>query len=141
MSVAHFFKGRLVGRYSQEKMGEYLGTSQPAISRELKKLEQEGFIKKIVRPTKIGNINYYQLGIYEGVYGTDTYTETIWLDEHFTKIYGDKKKYDIENRRKEAAIAMIDSHDDWLDFRILLEDRPESDIDEFRALWDERKSA
>ena len=84
----HFLNGRLVGRYSQDKMEEYLGTSQGAISKYVKELEQEGYIKKIVRPIKIGNINYYQLGICAGE-GTYTYKDTIWLDEHFTKIYDD----------------------------------------------------
>lgn len=137
----HFLKGQLVGRYSQKKMEEYLGTSQGAISRYLKKLEQEGFIKKIVRPTQKGNILYYQFGTCEGKYGEKTYKETIWLDEHFTKIYEDTKEAKAENGRKDAAIALIDFYDNWVDYVMLLEKTPEFDIDEFRLLWDENKRA
>lgn len=90
----HFLKGELVGRYSQVDMAIHLKTSQPRISTYIKKLEAERYIKKIERLTKKGKILYYQVGIWEGKYGTPSYKETIWLDEIFrayTKIAKQKR--------------------------------------------------
>ena len=134
-----FCKNQLGSRYSQEKMGEYLGTSQSRISKNLKELEQDGFIKKIIRPIQKGNILYYQFGTWVGEYGEKNYKETIWLDEHFTKIYDDTKKFEAENKRKDAAIALMDFYDDWIDYINILKTASEVELDELKILWDEKK--
>ena len=105
----HFLKGQLVGRYSQEKIAEYLKTKQSKVSIYLKELEQDGLIKKIVKPTKIGNILYYQFGTWEGVYGEKSYREHIWSDEIFDKYYSAQQKMKQEKRGQENKQTAIDS--------------------------------
>ena len=104
----HFLKGQLVGRYSQEKIAEYLKTKQPKVSTYLKELEQDGLIKKIIKPTKIGNILYYQFGTWEGVYGEKSYREHIWSDEIFDKYYSAQQKMKQEKRGQENKQNAID---------------------------------
>jgi len=105
----HFLKGQLVGRYSQEKIAEYLKTKQSKVSIYLKELEQDGLIKKIIKPTKIGNILYYQFGTWEGVYGEKSYREHIWSDEIFDKYYSAQQKMKQEKRGQENKQTAIDS--------------------------------
>jgi len=104
----HFLKGQLVSRYSQDKIADYLKTKQPKVSTYLKELEQDGLIKKIVRPTKIGNILYYQFGTWEGVYGEESYKERIWLNEIFDKYYNAQQKVKQEKRGQESKQMAID---------------------------------
>lgn len=104
----HFLKGQLVGRYSQEKIAEYLKTKQPKVSTYLKELEQDGLIKKIVKPTKKGNSLYYQFGTWEGVYGEESYKEHIWFNEIFDKYYNAQQKVKQEKRGKEIKQVVID---------------------------------
>lgn len=80
----HFLNGELVARYSQENMASYLFTHRTRISRYAKVLEQDGLLKTIERYTSKGRILYYQVGIWEGKLGTDSYKETLWLDEIFS---------------------------------------------------------
>jgi len=80
----HYLKGDLVGRYSQEDMAKFLNTSQSRISKYVSELEQEGFIKTIKRIVRKGEINYYQVGVWEGVCGKDSYKETLWFDIIFS---------------------------------------------------------
>jgi DNA-binding HxlR family transcriptional regulator len=135
----HFLKGQLVGRYSQEKIGEFLGTSQSRVSKSLKELENDGFIKRIIRTTHKTNILYYQFGTWEGEYGKDTYKEIIWLDEFFVKKYRDAKKSKVEKNKRESAIALMDFYDNWVDYEILMESISEDELDDLRVLWNEKK--
>jgi len=104
----HFLKKQLVGRYSQKKLAEYLKTSQSRISTNLEELEQDGMIKKISKPTKIGNILYYQFGTWEGVYGEDSYKEHIWSDEIFQKYYVAHQKEKEEKSKQETKQMIIE---------------------------------
>ena len=97
----HFLKQELVSRYSQIKLGEFLQTSQSRISKNLKELESDGFIRKIVVTTPKANILYYQFGTWEGKYGTDTYKETIWAHEYFSKCYEEHLEAKVEKRQNE----------------------------------------
>jgi hypothetical protein len=98
----HFLKGELVSRYSQSKLAVYLKTSQSRISKYVHELENDGFMKKIVVSTPIGNILYYQFGTWEGKYGTDTYKETIWAHEYFSKCYEAHQEAKVEKKQNEA---------------------------------------
>jgi DNA-binding Lrp family transcriptional regulator len=105
---AHYLKGELVSRYSQEKMAKYLETSQPRISSYIAELEKEGLIKVIKLPTRKGVISYYQVGVWSGEIGKETYQETLWLDEIFTACYESYRKMRAERRREEAEQEMIE---------------------------------
>lgn len=148
----HFLKGQLVSRYSQKKMEKYLGTSQGAISKYLKELEEDGFIKKIIRPTPKGNILYYQFGTWEGEYGKDTYKEIIWMDEHFTKIIDTAKNKTQEDGNNQATKNMMEYFEKYDDFELFvirvkneiglktgLTEDPKQEREKLRLLWDECK--
>jgi predicted transcriptional regulator len=94
----YFLNGQLVSRYSVKDIAEYNGTSKAAISREIKELENDGFIKVIrINVNKNRTINYYQIGTWNGTWGHASYNESYYLDEHFDNLY-DKHK---SNRDKE----------------------------------------
>lgn len=97
----HFLKGELVGRYRQEDMAKYLNTHQSRISRYIKELEKDGLIKTIKRYIKKGKILYYQVGVWEGKLGTDSYKETLWFDEIFTAYSNVAKQKRGEKRAAE----------------------------------------
>lgn len=88
----YFKKGKLVSSYSQEKISEYFGISQPAISKHIIALSKEGFIKIHKRLTAGGIAYDYELGWYTGKYGTDDYKEYYYLDEHFNKVVENYKE-------------------------------------------------
>ncbi len=88
----YFKKGKLVSSYSQEKISEYFGISQPAISKHIKALVEKGFIKIHRRPTTAGVAYDYEFGWYTGKYGTDDYKEYYYLDEHFNKVVENYKE-------------------------------------------------
>jgi hypothetical protein len=94
----HFLKKELVSRYPQNKMAEYLGTSQSRISKCLIELEQDGFINIIKRPTKFGEISLYQVGVWSGEIGKANYQETLWFDVIFSAFYEAAKAYRDEQR-------------------------------------------
>ena len=79
----HYMKGELVGRYSQEDIASYIKSSQANVSRYLSELEERKFIKKIGRFTSKTKILYYQVGIWEGKFDTDSYEENLWFDDIF----------------------------------------------------------
>lgn len=88
----YFKKGKLVSSYSQEKISEYFGISQPAISKHIIALSKEGFIK-IHKILTAGGIAYdYELGWYDGECGCADYFEYYYLDEHFDKIVENYKE-------------------------------------------------
>lgn len=98
-------KGLLVSRYSQDNLAMYFNTKQPNISRDIKKLKEEGLIKVIkVKSKKIVN-NYIK---YENFYQLGTFTidndgkrlEELFLNQHFAnnKI---KAKEEAEKKAKE----------------------------------------
>ena len=101
----HFLKHQLVCRYSQNNLAGYLQTSQSSISKYLKELEEEGFITVIKRATKIGIINYYQLGTWEGEYGKGSYTENIWLKDIFSMFVLEQKKEKEKIQKEESKKA------------------------------------
>lgn len=107
----HFLKGRLVARYSQKKMAEYFKTSQSQISIRLNKLEKDGLIKKIVVPTKVGNLLYYQFGVWEGTFGEDSYREILWSDVIFSGYYKARKDKEAEQRRQEGYDGLLTDFD------------------------------
>lgn len=91
----YFKKGKLVSSYSQEKISEYFGISQPAISKHIIALSKEGFIK-IHKILTAGGIAYdYELGWYDGEYGSADYKEYYYLDEHFDKIVENYKMTEL----------------------------------------------
>lgn len=96
----HYLKGALVSRYSQKRMAEYIGTSQPRISKYIGELEKDGLIKVIKRPTEKGMILYYQVGFWTGKIGEDSYQETLWFDTIFTKHYEAAKAKRDEVRKQ-----------------------------------------
>jgi len=80
----HYLHGRLVARYKQDAIAEYLETNQGRVSKNMTELTQRNFIKKIYRKMSVGRILYYQLGTWEGTLGDEkTYKEIIWADEIF----------------------------------------------------------
>jgi len=106
----HYLKGSLVGRYSQTDMAGYLNTSQSRISKYINELEHEGFIKTIKRPISKGEINYYQVGVWDGVCGEDSYNETLWFDivfSGYTKIMKQKRN-DSKQLKIQTMIDMVE---------------------------------
>lgn len=109
----HFLKGQLVSRYSQKKMAEYLKTSQSAISRYLKDLEEEGFIKKFTKKTQYGIACYYQMGTWEGEYGKKSYKEIIWHNSIFSLAVLIQQKSELKAKAKLADEEMEMSTQNW----------------------------
>ena len=107
----YYIKGDLVGRYSQKDIAGYLNTSQSRISKYINELEQDGFIKKIKRQVSVGEINYYQVGIWTGVCGEDSYTETIWFDTIFAG-YAEVAKQKRSEHRDGKLQTMIEMVED-----------------------------
>lgn len=108
----HYLKGRLVSRYSQKKLAEYLQTSQSRVNNWLKELEENGFIKILKIKTQYGKLCYYQLGTWTGEIGKEgSYHENIWLDEHFielileNKTLQEKKKVEDDQKRLEEMFG------------------------------------
>ncbi len=106
---AHYLKGELVSRYSQEKIAEYLGTSQPRVSKYIAELEQDGLIKVIKRKTRKGSISYYQVGEWTGKIGNESYKETLWFDTIFTWYYEDFRKKKADRRKQEAEESIMET--------------------------------
>lgn len=107
----HYIKGELVGRYSIEKITNYLGfKSQGYISKLLNELEQDGFIKKIKRQVSIGEINYYQVGVWTGIHGEESYKETLWFDTIFTSYaeVAKQKRSEHRNGELQTMIGMVE---------------------------------
>ena len=107
----HYLKGELVGRYSQADMANFLNTSQPRISSYMNELEQDDFIKIIKRPINKGEINYYQVGVWDGVCGQDSYKETLWFDIIF-KGYTEIAKHKRRESKQLKIQTMIDMVED-----------------------------
>ncbi len=139
----HFLKGQLVSRYSQEKMAKYLKTSQGRISKYVKELANDGFIKIIERPTNAkGSILYYQLGTWEGEYGKDSYKETIWLDEYFLEKYHENKEAKHTKEMDQVFTDMMEPFSDLDEFIYFLDKiRPleEEKIEQIKILWEKNK--
>ena len=115
----HFLRGELVGRYKQTDIAEFVNSSQANVSRYLKELEEEGFIKRIDRYNNVGKILYYQVGIWEGKLDTKSYKETLWFDEIFTAFAkiakhkrGDRKSPEF-NSLKEMVYMLNKKHPDY----------------------------
>lgn len=106
---AHYLKGELVSRYSQERMAEYLGTSQPRISSYIAELEKNGLIKVIKLSTRKGVISYYQVGVWGGELGKESYHEILWFDQIFSADYEAFQKMKAEQRKKKAEEAMVET--------------------------------
>lgn len=139
----HFLQGQLVSRYSQEKMAEYLGTSQSRISKYVKELAKDGFIKIIERPTAAkGTILYYQFGTWEGEYGKDTYKETIWLDEYFSKKYHENKEIKHKKTMDQVFTDMMEPYsdlDEFLDFLDKMRPIEKEEQEQIEILWEKNK--
>ena len=103
----HFLKGKLVSRYSQSKLKEYLKTSQSSISVYLTQLEKDGLIRKIFKPTAKGKSLYYQFGVWEGDFGKESYKETLWFDVIFTEHYLKFKSKKTKDKKKEAEDYLL----------------------------------
>jgi hypothetical protein len=115
----HFMEGELVARFRQEDMAKYFETRQSNMSRELSKLEKEGFIKKIARCTNKAKILYYQVGTWSGKLGVeegpDKYEEHLWFDEIFgaySKVAkqkrGEKKPHKFKSMREMVSDVEYD---------------------------------
>lgn len=139
----HFLKGQLVSRYSQKKMAEYLETSQSRVSKYVKELAKDGFIKLIERPTAAkGTILYYQFGTWEGEYGKDTYKETIWLDEYFSKKYLEDKETRHHKTMDKVFTDLMETFSDLDEFLFYIDNlRPLEDEEKERIeiLWEKNK--
>lgn len=103
----HFLKGRLVGRYSQKNIAKYLETSQQSVSKELKKLEEEGFIRKIEVITNNCKVLYYQVGTWSGELGGATYKENLFFDMIF-RGYAEAAKAKREDERNDFDISTLE---------------------------------
>jgi len=106
----HYLKGELVGRYSQVDMAHYLNTSQSRISAYINELEQDGFIKTIKRTISKGEINYYQVGVWDGVCDQDSYKETLWFDiifKGYTEIAKHKRR-EYKQIKIQTMIEMVE---------------------------------
>ena len=99
-----FFKnGKLVSSYSQKNIAECFGFSQQAISRHIKALVKDGFIKLHKRETDMGIAYDYEFGWYTGEFGKPDYKEYYYLDEYFDKVYTEERK-----ARDEAKFGKYD---------------------------------
>jgi len=104
----YYIKGNLVGRYSLEKIAEYLGfKSHGYISKMLTELEQDGFIKKIKRQVSVGEISYYQVGVWTGAHGEESYEEILWFDTIFSG-YAEVAKQKRNEHRDTKFHTMIE---------------------------------
>lgn len=88
----YFKNGKLVSRYPQKIVGEYMGMSQQAVSKHINALSKSDFIKVCERNTPDGTSNYYEFGTWEGKWGTPNYKEIYYLDEYFIKAYNKEKE-------------------------------------------------
>jgi DNA-binding transcriptional ArsR family regulator len=98
----YFNNGKLVSRYPQKLIGEYMGIKQPSVSKHILYLVKNGFIKVHERKVKDGVAKYYEFGKWEGEWDSNSYKEIYYLDEYFIEIYKKEKeerdfnKYEIE---------------------------------------------
>lgn len=138
--VKHFLNGMLVGRYSVADIAEFNGTDKKAIIRDLKELEKDGFIKIIQLTTRSGVIiNYYQLGVWSGKWGNDSYKERYFLDDHFDKVYDDQKTASDKNKKYEALINLMEFCDSFEHFVKLAGDIiTVDDYDFLMEIWNEK---
>lgn len=138
--INHFLNGLLVGRYSVAKMAKYNGTDNKAIMRDLKALEEDGFIKIIQVTTRSGVIiNYYQLGSWTGKWGNDSYKERYFLDDHFDKVYDDQKTTIDKNKNYEKLIDVMEFCDSFEHFTRLAGDIiTVDDYDFLMEIWDKK---
>ena len=107
----YYIKGDLVGRYSQKDIAYYINTSQSRISKYTNELEQDGFIKTIKRQVSVGEINYYQVGVWGGVCDQDSYKETLWFDTIFTG-YAEVAKQKRRESKQPKIQTMIEMVED-----------------------------
>jgi DNA-binding transcriptional ArsR family regulator len=86
-------EGKLVARYPQERLAEIYDVTQSSISRNLKKLNEYGFIK-IIRK-RIGKhkemVCYYELGTFTSD-DKDKKTDELYFDKLWSKSLEDSKK-------------------------------------------------
>lgn len=109
----YFKKGKLVSSYSQEKISEYFGISQPAISKHIKALVEKGFIKIHRRPTAEGVAYDYEFGWYTGESGKPDYKEHYYLDEYFSKLADEERKLRDEakyGKYDEGPLEMVEEN-------------------------------
>lgn len=97
-----YVNGKLVSRYSQSNMANYLKTSQSRISMYIKELEKDGLVRTIYRYIGKKRFLYYQLGTWTGSIGKNSYEETLWFDIIFKKYH----KRSVDNN---SFIQNIDS--------------------------------
>ena len=96
----HFLKGRLVSRYSQKNLEKCIGIDQSNISKDIRELEKEELLRIIKKKTKVGTINYYQLGLWTGTLNTPSYKEILFFDtvfEHYVELHNKRKKEKDKN--------------------------------------------
>jgi hypothetical protein len=111
----HFLNGRLVSRYSQNAMAEYLHTSQGSINKYLQELNMGNIIKIIREKAPFGELCFYQLGTWNGTPGKKDYQEFIWLDEIFSELilkYKSMKENKEEEKRDKSKFEGIYSEID-----------------------------
>lgn len=105
----HFLKGRLVSRYSQDNLEKCIGIDQSNISKDVRKLEKEGLLRIIKRKTKVGIINYYQLGFWTGTLNTPSHKEILFFDtvfEHYVGLHKRRKR----EKEKEDRIQSLEAY-------------------------------
>ena len=102
----YFLKGRLVSRYSQENLGKCLGIDQSNVSKDIKDLEKEGLLQIIKESTKVGIINYYQLGSWTGTRNTPSYKEFIFFNTVFQHYVGLHKKREKEKDKEDRIQSL-----------------------------------
>ena len=105
----HFLKGQLVSRYSQKNLEKCIGIDQSNISKDVRELEKEGLLRIIKRKTKVGIINYYQLGLWAGMPKTNSYKEILFFDnvfEHYVELHKKRK----EEEEKEDQIKSLEAY-------------------------------
>lgn len=90
-------KRKLVSTYSLKNLSKYLNISKANLSRYVNRLNDAGFIKINKRTTELGLANDYEFGYYDGKFGTESYKEHYYMDEHFDKLYEDR----IENMKSD----------------------------------------
>jgi hypothetical protein len=86
-----------------------IGIDQSNISKDVRELEKEGLLRIIKRKTKVGIINYYQLGLWTGTLNTSSYKEILFFDtvfEHYVELHKQQKK----EEEKEDQIKSLEAY-------------------------------
>jgi len=105
----HFLKGQLVSRYSQKNLEKCIGIDQSNISKDVIELEKKRLLRIIKINTKVGTINYYQLGFWTGTPKTSSYKEILFFDTVFEHYVGLQKKRKKE-KEKEDRIQSLEAY-------------------------------